>query len=423
MTLFFRIVVIISLIISYKFLPVFEPKGINYILSLICLLIILFELKKVWKAFDIETNKKYKIQKILYFFVIILIFTSVIFIMHKENPASNIRFIRGILMLLTLGFGAQIVRLIFNSQLSNSIKNSILFLFSTISLIAIIECVFMFVSLSHGSGEAYSGKIWMNKYWNPINQYGFRDEKPKNETKNVFFIGDSFTAGWGVKNINNRFGEITAKTLLKKGKKINEINLGRYGADTKLEFHILKTFIKKSKIKPQHIVLQYFVNDMDKFIPTKNCPNRPLNISNYKNILTNGSYLINYINSIYPTVNSYKLPKECEYTERLRHTYSNDSIWEREVIELDKFKHFCKESNITMILVFFPFMEDLELAKNLGVEKRIVSYCLTNKIPLLNVTSLIRGLTQKQRQASIVDAHASDHVHKIVGEKLASFLN
>jgi lysophospholipase L1-like esterase len=124
----------------------------------------------------------------------------------------------------------------------------------------------MFLSLSHGSGEAYSGKIWGERYWNPLNKFGFRDEEPKNGKNNVFFVGDSFTAGWGIKKIEDRFSEITAKELKKTGKIINEINLGRYGADTQLEFQIFNKFIQKSKISPNHIVLQYFVNDMDNFI-------------------------------------------------------------------------------------------------------------------------------------------------------------
>jgi hypothetical protein len=422
MIIFRRIILIISLITCYKYLPVFEPKGINYILSILCFLFIVYEIKKSWNTIKITELKKIKIQKFLYLFAILLILVNVIFIIHQQNPAGNIRFVRGILILITLVIGSKMISFVSASSLSNTIKNSLLLVFSTISIIAIIECIFMFVSLSHGSGEAYSGKIWTNRYWNPLNKFGFRDEQPKKGKKNVFFVGDSFTAGWGVKKINNRFGEITAEKLSEKGKSINEINLGRYGADTRLEFYIFQKFIKESNIKPDHIVLQFFVNDIDKFIPNINCLIKPVEIPNWKKIINNGSYLVNYINSIYPTSNSNKLPKECEYTERLKYVYNTDTIWKKEQRELDKFKNYCSNNKIKMTLIFFPFMEDLSLAKKLGIEKRLINYCSSNQIRLLNVTSSIKHLNQNQRQSSIMDAHASDEVHKIVGRKLANII-
>ena len=75
-----------------------------------------------------------------------------------------------------------------------------------------------------------------------------------------------------------------------------------------------------------------------------------------------------------------------------------------------------------MTLLFFPFMEDLSLAKKIGIEKRVSLYCRKNNIIYFNVTEYIKNLTRSERQASIVDAHASDEVHRIVGKKLATII-
>jgi hypothetical protein len=282
----------------------------------------------------------------------------------------------------------------------------------------------MFISLSHGSGEAYSGKIWGKKYWNPINKFGFRDEEPKKRKNSVFFVGDSFTAGWGVKNIQDRFGETTANELAKKGKKINEINLGRYGADTKLEFHLFEKFIYNTGIKPDQIILQFFVNDMDKFIPkNKKCISNTENIPRWKKMVIEGSYLANYINSLYPSNNSnFKPLKECEYSEQLKHVYSSDSLWKKEELQLNKFLNYSTKNKIPLMIVFFPFMEDLKLAKKLNIEKRINKYCIDNNIKLLNVTNYIQKIPKVKRQVSIMDSHASDIIHKITGKQLAEIL-
>ena len=327
MNFFLRIILLIILLICYKEIPVFEPRGVNYIISILCLSIIGFEIKKLWDSIALDESRKIKIQKITYLTLIILIIFSVILIMHKEYPASKLRFVRGILILVLLTIGGKLVGIISKTQIKNQIKNTILFTFSAVSFIAIIEIIFMFISLSHGSGEAYSGKIWGNKYWNPINKLGFRDEEPKKGKNTVFFVGDSFTAGWGVKNIEDRFGETMSRELKKKDISINEINLGRYGADTRLEYHIFKKFIDKSQIKPDHLVLQFFVNDMDKFFPkNKTCVQEVTHLPIWKKTIIEGSYLANYISSIYPSSSAKPLSKECEYTEILKKVFEKDSL-------------------------------------------------------------------------------------------------
>ena len=422
MNIILRIVFIISLCIVYKYIPVFEPKGINYLFSIFCLGVIGIEFKKLWTSFTMSESKKNKIKKITYFLLIILILMSIVLKVHKEYPTGNIRFIRGFIILIIIGIGGKIVGIITKWSIKPILKNSVLITFSTISFIAIIEIIFMFISLSNGGGEAFSGKIWNSRYWNNINKLGFRDEEPEKGKKSVFFVGDSYTAGWGVKKTKDRFGEVAARELKKQGKTINEINLGRYGADTRLEFVLFEKFIKKTKIKPNHIVLQFFVNDMDKFIPqNKNCVEQTSLIPLWKKTLIEGSYLVNFINSIYPKT-QINLAKECDYVEQLKFVYNNEYLWLKEEKQLDKFKNYCLKNNIKMTLLFFPFMEDLSLAKKIGIEKRVSLYCRKNNIIYFNVTKYIKNLTRSERQASIVDAHASDEVHRIVGKKLATII-
>ncbi len=385
---------------------------------------ICYETYKIWRKLSLNNDNKITIQKIGYLTLIICVSITIILNIHKDFPAGNLRYFRALFILITIILGGKIMKELSNTSLSNFIKNTVLIVFSTLSFIAIIEVCFMFISLSHGSGKAYSGKIWGKKYWNPINNLGYRDEQPNKNENTVFFIGDSFTAGWGVKDIQDRFGETAAMELNKKGKKINEINLGRYGADTRLEFHLFEEFISKTGIKPKQIVLQFFVNDVDKFIPkNKKCISIPENIPRWKKIMIDGSYLANYINSLYPSNNSnFKPLKECEYTEQLKHVYSLDSLWKKEELQLNKFLNYSTKNKIPLTIVFFPFMEDLTLAKKLNIENRITAYCKHNNIKLLNVTDLLRNLPREKRQVSITDSHASVEVHKIVGKKLATLI-
>ena len=84
MNFFLRIILLIILLICYKERPVFEPRGVNYIISILCLSIIGFEIKKLWNSITLDESRKIKIQKIAYLTLIILIIFSVILIMQKE---------------------------------------------------------------------------------------------------------------------------------------------------------------------------------------------------------------------------------------------------------------------------------------------------------------------------------------------------
>ena len=139
MKLFIRIIIIVSLAVCLKYIPVFEPRGINYFISLISLIILGLEIKKLWKSINFNPIKKNKIQTIGYITLISLIFIYVILIMHKEFPSGNIRYIRGLILIIIISLGGKITSFFINTRLPNWIKNSVLITFSTISFIVIIE--------------------------------------------------------------------------------------------------------------------------------------------------------------------------------------------------------------------------------------------------------------------------------------------
>ena len=220
-----------------------------------------------------------------------------------------------------------------------------------------------------------------------------------------------------------KYVSICVTHLVQLGKPTNGINLGRFGADTKLEFYLMRKFIDKSSIKPRKIILQYFVNDVDQFLPVHStCSASSIPPSKLYTFIKEGSYLVNFIDAIYPEQNNVKLPSYCDYTIKLKEFYSTDSLWKKEEIQLDKFKNYCAVNDIKLTILFFPFMEDLNLSKQLTIDQQLMNYCTKNMLQFINVSDLIGDLSTKERQVSITDAHASEKVHQIVGKKIAYLL-
>jgi hypothetical protein len=361
-------------------------------------------------------------------FLLFVIFATILY-MPTICSYGKIRYARLFLLFFAIVFIGLITRDIFRIISKNYLKNTILVFTSCFIILILIESTFMFVSYPFGSGEAYAGKLFNYNYWNPINKEGFRDKEFKKNEKAILFLGDSYTAGWGIKKVENRFSEIAFKNL--KGNKGNTFyNIGQYGADSKIEYENLKRMVNKYNPNSQYLVLQVLYNDIDPYLPLpiKACEklNQVTKSSAYE-LFVNGSYLVNLLSNFYPSISNknqnQKLSKTCSYEERLRIGYNDSSYYNKMFQYHDSIITFCKSRNIKPIVVYFPLMEDLNFDKNFNIDSRFENYFEYKNIDFINVKNHISHLNRDQRQASKMDAHASEIVHQIAGKLIAKKIN
>lgn len=90
-----------------------------------------------------------------------------------------------------------------------------------------------------------------------LNKSGFRDDEIiiDSTKKSIVFIGDSFTAGNGIDNIEDRYSNV----IKNKMPAYNVLNFGVGGQSTRDEI----ITIKKLNFKPDIIVWQYFFIDFE----------------------------------------------------------------------------------------------------------------------------------------------------------------
>ena len=68
-------------------------------------------------------------------------------------------------------------------------------------------------------------------------------------------------------------------------------------------------------------------------------------------------------------------------------------------------------------------MEDLNFDKNFNIDTRFENYFESKDIDFINIKNHISHLNRDQRQASKMDAHASEIVHEIAGKLIAKKIN
>ncbi|MCX5849068.1 MAG: SGNH/GDSL hydrolase family protein [Deltaproteobacteria bacterium] len=358
-------------------------------------------------------------MKIILLIIVLLI---AVFILPLFYPAGITIYFRLFLLLLILIESFKLFNLIFiKKKINNTISNLGTALFSIFLTIIILEILFMFVPKSHDYDVTLGSRLWYAKYWKPINSLGFRDNEPSNINPVILFVGDSFTEGHGLKSVDDRFSNIVGNELHKKGKKYNVINIGQNGMDSKGEYDLMRNFLYVTRIKPEKIILQYCGNDIEVSALNNGLTHSGLSpsslVDRFLISIAAGSYLFNYI--------YWSLPREylsMPYTTFLSHAYKDDNILSKHKNDLRLFVNYAHENSIQLIVVIFPFMNNIEMSDSMYVNY-IVNYFQTNNVSTINVSQLVKDIPVSQRIINATDKHASKTVNKIVAKEILNRLN
>jgi hypothetical protein len=156
----------------------------------------------------------------------------------------------------------------------------LLITYFTVALLLVVgEGYFRFVYAESDGLPTLASQNWLARYWH-TNALGYRDPDWDSDTlatrKTILVVGDSFAAGWGIANPDDRFGNVLGKRL---GDDYAVINLGKPGASTVEERDDLQKYPLE---KVDVVILQYYLNDIEnaalsigldpKLDPTKDMP-------------------------------------------------------------------------------------------------------------------------------------------------------
>lgn len=138
-------------------------------------------------------------------------------------------------------------------------RAALLTLTATLTLVLCEFGLRLFFAESNGAGVTIAAQRWLDKYWTPINALGYRDTEPNPaaDKRILWVIGDSYAAGWGIKNVENRFPNRLAARL---GPDWIVHTIAKPGWDTRRQTEAVKTF----PIRPDAIIHAYCLNDADR---------------------------------------------------------------------------------------------------------------------------------------------------------------
>jgi hypothetical protein len=346
--------------------------------------------------------------------IVLLISVSVLPLYH---PTGIVIYLRLFLLFLILVESLKLFKIIFVDKTINKlITNLAIVLYSIFLLFILLEATFMFIPKSSHFDFTLACKLWFAKYWKPINSFGFRDNEPDNNNPVILFVGDSFTAGGGLKSIDDRFSNIVGKELNKKEKKYTVINIGKLGANSRDEYDSMINFLHLTGIKPEIIVLQYFGNDLENVLQKMGIDygraTIPQDASKFLILTVQSSYLFNYIYWSLPHSNI-TIP----YVSSLYYAYKNDYILSQHKAELMSFVDYARENSIELIVTVFPYFLDIEMSDSMYAVD-ISNFFRANKVSVINVSQLVKNIPVSERIINKNDFHASKLVNRIVAQEI-----
>jgi hypothetical protein len=257
------------------------------------------------------------------------------------------------------------------------------------------------------------------------NENGFRD---RNELttfvpggkKRIIFLGDSFTAGHGIRRMEDRFTDlIAARFERQQPGKFVVANMALPAYDALAVAQLAKVELLQKHYDMAACVYVYNLNDVDTFDPHTGESLRAIQRSEPTFFLFRDTYLLNWL---YFRVVAFRNTGAQSYYENLRRSYESEP-WKQVQGLLAGLHHQCREQGVDLRMVIFPFVRDVgENYPFRAAHARIVDFCKAERIPVLDLEPVFRPHAGEDLVVSRFDAHPNERAHAIAAEAIETQL-
>lgn len=270
-------------------------------------------------------------------------------------------------------------------------------------------------------------KRWMERHFTQRNNFGFRDNidysyVPEEGKRRISFVGDSFTEGHGVADVNDRFANV-----IRKNKPEWDVHcLAVSGASTIGEVTLLRRLLSDN-YRIATVVLVFCLNDS-----VENSEEWKTRCALLKKEYDRESYLLNnsyFINTLYFRLKRINDPLVGDYFGDLEKYYQG-SCWEIEKNALRHLRAMVRNHGGNLMVVLFPFLHALGDSDHpLGdsypfckIHEGLVSFLHDNNIPCLDLLKTYSAHQSSDLVVNEYDSHPNDFAHGIAAKEIIEFI-
>jgi len=276
----------------------------------------------------------------------------------------------------------------------------------------------IFYITTDGYGFTSMNYWWYRNYgWSHPNSLGYRDYEPTpndpaHPLTRVAVVGDSFVMGHGINNLDDTFPQRLEK-MLGTGYDVNVI--AESGWDTDVELYNLQ----KYPLKPNIVVLSYYLNDMDYLLrgTDRNPDNNfifPQNPAADWFIRT--FFLPNYV--YYDVMQFASSARSTSFSNDLISVHMDDTLWSQQAQHLFEIAAWAKRTNTRLIVLVWPELAAIDASK--PATQRVGDFFRTQNVQVVDMTSVLHGKTTAELTVNRFDTHPSIEAGELAAEQLYS---
>ena len=296
------------------------------------------------------------------------------------------------------------------------VVNGCIAAFSLAYLLLALEVAFYHLAVqSDAFAFTLAAKRWREKHWHPINADGFRDREHSAADlagkRVALVLGDSFAAGMGIENPEDRFADRLQALL---GSDWRVVNLGMNGWSTAHELQALQQYPHR----PDLVVLSYYINDMQSAARQTGClPELGVPFEPPPPLLrpaVERSHLLNYVYwRLYRFGRSHITT---DYWSRIRKCQDDPRVWAVHRRELLELLRRTRQRGAELVAVTFPHLVLLEESAALcGKVARLLE---RRGVPVVDMTPRLWGRDPRELVVNPLDNHPNEAVHAEVADLL-----
>ena len=276
-----------------------------------------------------------------------------------------------------------------------------------------------FVDTTDSFGINKMSQRWKKRY-SKLNNGNVRDNityypKIQSGKRRLTIIGDSFSEGHGIKNLDKRFGNI----IRKKYPNIEVHVIAVPGSNSLSQLENLER-LTAIDYEFDVVMLAYCLNDIDYCLNgTKRIYNRIHGFNSELGYLAKNSY---FINSLVFKLFAFNDPDFMNYSDFVLNGY-NGETWETQKETLHRFKEYIYNHNGKLVSLTFPFLqqkrEDYQFNK---AHELIEQFWAAEGIYNIDLRSTYEPYYGEQLTINKYDAHPNEFAHQLAADKIENFL-
>jgi len=299
----------------------------------------------------------------------------------------------------------------FGKSLVENLSLSVLVVFLTLMA---LELFFkLFFAQSDGFRYTLASHNWYDWYWRE-NSLGYRDrewtpELLEGKTK-VMVVGDSFVAGTGIADPNDRFANQLGQML---GVDYAILNVASPGWDTVDEVQAIVAY----PYKPDILILSYYINDIEGTAYNSGFERPQIRQDPPAWILPliQNSYAANFL--------YWRLirlgPQEWAaiyWEDWLKKISTDTDIRWRHQQELLMIAEGAASEQIPLFVVVFPNLAALEESRLMT--QPVIDLFQMHKIPVLDVSEILAGRAPAETMVNAIDSHPNEVINLEIAQHL-----